>query len=77
MEIPIAIFLGFFLVFTVFWVIFSGFNIFHAIKFGIKGIANELSLGIYVIVSAILVGIALTIILSTDWEQTIEIVISL
>ena len=73
MSIPITFLLIIYLVFILFWLVFSFFNIFHAAKFGLATAVNKIALTTYIIVSAALLIGSLVYISTVDWSQTIEL----
>ncbi len=73
MTIPITIFLYIYLILILAWLIFSFFNIFHALKFGLATRTNKYTLAAYIIISlSILLG-SLFYISTVDWTMKIEL----
>ena len=77
MSFPLVILLYLFLAFVLFWLVFSFFNIFHAVEFGFASVANATTLIIYVLVSAAILGASIIFINSIDWSQSIDIFIKI
>ena len=70
-ELPIVIFLGLFALAMLFWVLFSFFDVYHAVKFGMASKINEFFLGIFLVGSLLLAGIGYSLIANIDWSQSI------
>ena len=73
MSIPLSFFLIIYTIFVLFWLIFSMFNIFHAVRFGLNTPANKITLTIYIVASGLILLGSLIFISSQDWSQQIEL----
>jgi hypothetical protein len=73
MSIPITTFLFIYLILVLGWLVFSFFNIFHAIKFGLDTKANKITLVVYITLSSSILLGSLIYIATVDWTQKIEL----
>ena len=63
----LLIFLIIYLLFVVFFIALSLFNIFHAIRFGIDSSLNKLMLKTYIFVSVVLLISTIFVVSAIDW----------
>ena len=73
MMLSISYFLIAYMIFVIFWLIFTFFNIFHAVRFGLAAPANKITLTIYIIVSGVVLLSSLIFASLVDWNQSVEL----
>ena len=73
MQIPITIFLLLYLMMVTFFVLFSIFLLYHAVRFGVASRANMVSITVYLIFTFGLLLVSYFYILKVDWSQSLTI----
>ena len=73
MSIPLSVFLTIYLIFIFFFLLFSFFNIYHAVRFGFATMFNMLTLFLYIAVSLIILSLSVIYIGTVNWKQSIEL----
>ncbi len=73
MQIPIVIFLYLYLIMITFFVLFSAFLIYHALRFGTASLINILTIGLYLAGAAIILMSSYIYIAGIDWDLVIKL----
>ena len=69
MQIQLSIFLYLYLAFLLLWLTFSIIALYHMFKFGFKNFATHISVILYLVVSAIMLGASFFYIIQVDWTM--------
>ncbi len=73
MQIPIIIFLLLYLMVATLFVLFSGFLVYHALRFGTASLVNLLTLGIYLAGAVFILVNSYLYIIGIDWSRALVI----
>jgi len=73
MEIPIIIFLYLYLMMVTFFILFSIFLVYHALRFGTATITNLFTMGLFLAVAAGILISSYAYISGVDWELVIKL----
>ncbi len=71
MSIQLFIFFYAYLVFLILWGAFSIVALYHMFKFGFKNFATYISILVYLVISAYILGVSFFYILQIDWNISI------
>ena len=72
-SIPISVFLGLYAFFILFYVIYSLFNIYHLVRFGVSGPFLFGLLGVYLIGTVVLLAMSGLSLMRFDWSTPFSI----
>lgn len=72
MAFPLSILLVLFGIVVIFFLVFSFFNIYHALRYGYATAVNVTVLIVYVLVSGVLLVVAGTYVSIIDWSSPIS-----
>jgi len=73
MQFPIIAILIIYFILLLFFILFSGFLVYHSLRFGVANLVNIFTLGLYLAVSAFILGSSYLYIISIDWSQKVPI----
>lgn len=73
MDIPLAFFLLAYVIFVGFFLVFTLFNIFHIVKFGVKSVGAYVVTFSYVALSLAVLIVSYIYIAQIDWNQTVTL----
>ncbi len=73
MQIPVVVFLLLYLMVVTLFVLFSGFLVYHALRFGTASLVNLLTLGIYLVGTLFILINSYLYLIEVDWHGVLII----
>ena len=72
-SIPVSLFLGIYGCFLLFYIIYSLFNVYHLLKYGVAGLPLYLLVVVFTGGTILLVGGSILLLLNYDWSYTLPL----